>query len=80
MERLGWLFIAKARISFDPGYYKQAAACRDVLESDSPGCPESLLLRGYVFENLHRFKESCEPLARELVAERSQSADFWSVG
>ncbi len=79
VERLGWLFIAKARISFDPGYYKQAAACGDVLESDSPGCPESLLLRGYVFENLHRFKE-VEPLARELVAERGQSFDFGLLG
>jgi len=79
VERLGWLFITKARISFDPGFYKQAAACGDVLESDSPGCPESLLLRGYVFENLHRFKEA-EPLARELVAERGQSFDFGLLG
>ena len=79
VERLGWLFIAKARNSFDPGFYKQAAACGDVLESDSPGCPESLLLRGYVFENLHRFKEA-EPLARELVSKRGQSFDFGLLG
>jgi len=79
LERLGWLFATKARISFDPGYYKQAAACGDVLESDSPGCPESLLLRGYVFENLHRFKDA-EPLARTLVSKRGQSFDYGLLG
>jgi tetratricopeptide (TPR) repeat protein len=79
LERLGWLFVTKARTSFDPGFYKQAAVCGDVLESDSPGCPESLLLRGYVFENLHWFKEA-EPLARELVSKRGQSFDFGLLG
>src|SRR6266487_656641 len=32
LERLGWLFVAKARESFDPGYYKLAEACAKALE------------------------------------------------
>ena len=79
LEKLGWLFIAKARESFDPGYYKQAEACADVLAADRPGSAESLLLRGYVFENLHRFKEA-EPIARELATRRGLPFDFGLLG
>lgn len=79
LERLGWLFTAKARESFDPGYYKLAEACANVLAADKPGCAESLLLRGYVFENLHRFKEA-EPIARELVTTRGLSFDYGLLG
>src|ERR1043166_3468163 len=79
LERLGWAFVAKAHGSFDAGYYKLAEACADVLASDSPGCPEALLLRGHVFQNLHRFKEA-EPLARQLVARRGLSFDHGLLG
>ena len=78
-ERLGWAFVAKARASFDSGFYKLAEACADTLESDSPGCAETLLLRGHVLQNLHRFKE-VEPLARELVAKRGLSFDYALLG
>ncbi len=27
MKRLGWAFIAKARLSYDPGYYKLGEQC-----------------------------------------------------
>jgi tetratricopeptide (TPR) repeat protein len=79
VEQLGWLFVAKARESFDPGFYKLAEACANVLESESPGCPEGLLLRGHVLENLHHFKEA-EPIARGLVAKRSLSFDYALLG
>lgn len=79
LERLGWAFVAKAHESFDPGFYKLAEACADVLESNSPGCAEGLLLRGHVFQNLHRFKEA-ESLARELVAKRGLSFDHGLLG
>ena len=39
MERLGWLFVAKARESFDPGYYTLAEACARLLEARTAGCP-----------------------------------------
>ena len=79
LERLGWLFVAKARESFDPGYYKLAEACAQALEARAAGCSEALLLRGHVLQNLHRFKE-VEPLARELVARRGLSFDYALLG
>lgn len=79
LERLGWLFTAKARESFDPGYYKLAEACADILAGDQPDCAEALLLHGYIFENLHRFKEA-EPMARKLVAARGLSFDYGLLG
>ena len=79
LEKLGWLFIAKARESFDPGYYKFAALCADVLETNTPGCSQGLLLHGYVLENLHRFKEA-EPLARQLATTRGLPFDFGLLG
>ena len=76
LERLGWMFVAKARQSFDPGFYKLAEQCAVALESRQPGVShEALLLRGHVLHNLHRFKEA-EPLAARLVAERGLAFDF----
>jgi tetratricopeptide (TPR) repeat protein len=79
LEGLGWLFVAKARERFDPGYYKLAEACAQALETHTAGLPEALLLRGHVLQNLHRFKEA-EPLARELVARRGLSFDYALLG
>jgi tetratricopeptide (TPR) repeat protein len=79
LERLGWLFVAKARESFDPGYYKLAEQCALRIESSHPRAPEGLLLRGHVLQNLHRFKEA-EPIARELVAGRGRAFDFGLLG
>jgi tetratricopeptide (TPR) repeat protein len=75
LERLGWLFVTRARRSFDPGFYKLAEHCALALEARQPRCPEALLLRGHAMHNLHRFRE-VEPLARELVAERGLPFDF----
>ena len=79
IERLGWMFVAKARESYDPGYYKLAEQCAFCLDSHQPHCPEALLLRGHVLQNLHRFKEA-EPLARELVAVRGLAFDYGLLG
>ena len=79
IEKLGWLFVAKARESFDPGYYKLAEQCALCLESHQPGAAEALLLRGHVFQSLHRFKEA-ELLAQELVARRGLSFDYGLLG
>ena len=35
LERLGWLFVAKAREGFDPGYYKLAEQCALALEKQT---------------------------------------------
>src|SRR5437879_8871757 len=58
LERLGWLFVAKARESFDSGFYRLAEQCALCLESRQPNSAEALLLRGHVLHNLHRFKEA----------------------
>lgn len=87
LERLGWLFVAKARTSFDPGYYKLAEQCAFALEkqTDAGGATHSnsvqaaMLLRGHVLHNLHRFKEA-EPIARELAAQRGSPPDFALLG
>jgi tetratricopeptide (TPR) repeat protein len=79
LERLGWAFVAKARASFDPGYYKLAEQCAQSLESRAPGGPEAKLLRGHVLHQLHRFHEA-EPIARELTTIRGLPYDYALLG
>ncbi len=79
MERLGWTFVQKARLSYDPGYYKLAEACAACLESRHQDGPEALLLRGHVLNSLHRFKEA-EAVARTLVATRGLPFDYGLLG
>ena len=75
LDRLGWLFISKARESFDAGFYKLAEQCALALEVRNPGGHEAKLLRGHALQNQHRFREA-EPLARELVASRGLPFDY----
>jgi tetratricopeptide (TPR) repeat protein len=78
-EQLGYRFIAKARLSNDAGFYtraEQAAACLDSLR---PGDPSTLLLRGHVLHQLHRFGEA-EAIARRLVGLREFVLDFGLLG
>src|SRR5437867_9731746 len=79
LERLGWLFVAKARESFDPGFYRLAEQCALCLDSRRPGSLEAMLLRGHALQNQHRFKEA-ETLARELVRRRAQPFDYGLLG
>jgi tetratricopeptide (TPR) repeat protein len=79
LEQLGWTFVAKARESFDPGFYKLAEQCARCIEKRSPQSQEARLLRGHVLQNLHRFKES-EALARRLVEQRGLSFDYGLLG
>jgi len=79
LERLGWLFVAKARESFDAGFYKLAEQCALALELRKPGSHEAMLLRGHALQNQHRFREA-EPLARELVASRGLPLDYGLLG
>src|SRR5262249_8691912 len=62
-----------------PGFYKLAEQSALCLESQQPGSPQSLLLRGHVLHNLHQFKEA-EALARDLVARRGLSFDNGLLG
>jgi tetratricopeptide (TPR) repeat protein len=79
LDRLGWAFVAKARESFDPGFYKLAEQCALCMEKRNPQSQEAMLLRAHVLQNLHRFKES-EALARLLVEQRGLSFDYGLLG
>jgi len=79
LEQLGWAFVAKARESFDAGFYKLAEQCARCIEQRNPQSQEAMLLRGHVLHNLHRFKES-ETLARRLVEQRGLSFDYGLLG
>ena len=79
LEQLGWTFVAKARESFDPGFYKLAEQCAHSIEKRNPQSQEAMLLRAHVLQNLHRFKES-ETLARRLVQQRGLSFDYGLLG
>jgi len=78
-ERLGWLFTAKARRSYDPGYWKLAEQCGRCMMSRKPHSPEGLLLLGHALDSLHRFHEA-ETLARELVDTRGLYLDWGLLG
>jgi len=79
LERLGWLFVAKARANFDDSFYTLAEQCALCLDSRQPGDPGAMLLRGHVLHNLHRFKEA-ELLARRLVMTRGAPFDHGLLG
>jgi tetratricopeptide (TPR) repeat protein len=66
LEQLGWAFVAKARESFDPGFYKLAEQCAWCIEKRNPQSQEAMLLRAYVLQNLHRFKDAVEAYQRMM--------------
>ena len=79
LERLGYMYVARARVANDPGDYTLAEAAARCLDASSPGTPAALLLRGHVLHQLHRFGEA-EQIARRLVATRSFVLDYGLLG
>jgi len=79
IERLGWLYVAKARESFDAGFYTRAEQCGLALDRSTPGSHAALLLRGHALHSQHRFAEA-EALARQLVSARGLASDFGLLG
>ncbi len=80
LEQLGWKYIEKARVTYDPGYFKLAEACAVCLQANNPQpLPEAMLLRGHALHQMHNFKEA-EPVARELVKARGLSFDHGLLG
>jgi tetratricopeptide (TPR) repeat protein len=76
LDKLGRLFIAKARVTTDPGFYKLAEQCADGIERRVKGHTGGRLLRGHVLHSLHRFA-AAEAVARALVLDRK---DFTAHG
>jgi tetratricopeptide (TPR) repeat protein len=79
VKRLGWAFVKKARLSYDPGYYKLAEKCALFIEERQPDDADALLLQGHILQSLHRFNEA-EQLARKLVTVRDQPVDEGLLG
>jgi tetratricopeptide (TPR) repeat protein len=79
LERLGWTFVKKARLSFDPGFYKLAEQCAACMETRGSTGPEMLLLRAHALQSLHRFADA-ETAARKLVTLREFPFDYGVLG
>ncbi|HEY3915701.1 MAG TPA: hypothetical protein VGN61_14535, partial [Verrucomicrobiae bacterium] len=80
IERLGWLFVEKARVSSDPGFYKLAEQCALCLESTNTNSPEAMILKGHVLHSLHRFKErwqtpSAQPSPKNYRVEKTRDVE-----
>lgn len=79
LERLGWTFIKKARVSFDSGFYKLAEQCAVCLEARGANNADALLLRAHALQSLHHFGDA-ESAARELVSLRERPFDYGVLG
>ena len=79
MKRLGWAFIAKGRLSYDPGYYKLSEQCALCIRLKNDDDPDALLLQGHILQSLHKFKDG-EPIARKLVMIRNEAFDYGLLG
>jgi tetratricopeptide (TPR) repeat protein len=79
LERLGWTFVKKARLTFDASYYNLAEQCAACMEATGANGPDALLLRAHALQSLHRFKEA-EAAARELVSTRERPFDYGVLG
>ncbi len=74
-ERLGWAYIAKARLTQDAGYYKLAELTATAWQAACGTNLDAQLLQGHVDHNLHRFK-AAEAIARSLISQRKSPADY----
>jgi tetratricopeptide (TPR) repeat protein len=79
LERLGWTFIKKARLSFDAGFYKLAEQSASCMEARGANASDALLLRAHALQSLHHFAEA-ESAARELVRLRERPFDYGVLG
>jgi tetratricopeptide (TPR) repeat protein len=79
LERLATMFVAKARGSGDPGFYRLAEACADAMPRDGGGVHAAELVRGHVRHSLHDFA-AAEVVARRLVRERGLFLDHGLLG
>jgi tetratricopeptide (TPR) repeat protein len=79
MKSLGWAFITKARLSYDPGYYKLGEQCALCVRLKDDDDPDALLLQGHILQSLHRFKDA-EPIAERLVTIRNEAFDYGLLG
>ncbi len=78
LERLGWLYVSKGRMSGDAGYYRLAQASADCWATERPDDPRALLLRGHVLHSLHLFAEA-EEVALQLISQNEGLPGGWGL-
>ena len=79
VERLGWAFVTKARLTNDPGFYKLAELCASRVLAAAPDESDALLLRGHILHALHRFHDA-EAVAVALTSKREFVFDYALLG
>ena len=79
LERLGWTFVKKARLTFDASYYTLAEQCAECMEANGAKGPDTLLLSAHALQSLHRFHDA-EIVARKLVSVRERPFDYGVLG
>ena len=79
LERLGWAFVSKARVSSDPGYYTLAEQAAKAIIATTPDEPAATLLLGHTYHAMHRFADA-ETAARKLTSEREFVFDYALLG
>ena len=79
LERLGYLYVARARLSNDPGDYTARREDRRVPRVGTRTMPPRSLLRGHVLHQLHRFSEA-EQIARAAGREARVRARLRPAG
>lgn len=76
---LGCLFLTKARLSHDPGFYTLAEQSALWLQSVEPDDLDARLLEGHVRLAQHRF-QAAESVARDLTSRRETMLDYALLG
>ena len=79
LDRLGWLFVAKARRTHQTSFFMLAARTARCMHDVSADTASALLLEGHALYNLHRFAKA-EAIARRLVTLRTVPFDYGLLG
>lgn len=79
LERLGLLYLARARERTEPGGYTLALSTSEAMGEIAPRSHAALMLRGMALHGLHRFSEA-EKVARTLVRDRGLPMDLGLLG
>ncbi len=79
LERLGWAFVAKARLTSDPGFYNLAEQAGKAIAEQTPAAPGKALLLGHIADAQHRFADA-EKIARQLTSQRNFVFDYALLG
>jgi tetratricopeptide (TPR) repeat protein len=75
---LGRAWVRRARETSDPGYYRHAQACADVLLERSPASIAAQNLRGLVLLNGHEFS-AAKAAAEAIVAREPRDPTAWGT-